>query len=176
MLCEICYQKTATVKISQIVNGQKKETNMCKSCAEKKGLSNPFSGLPDVVGSLILGILTQGLTGSRDKEIDTSLICSRCGLSIGQFEKTGVLGCSDCYKAFEEPLRNLLRRIHGSNKHIGGRPVNFRRLSKADDIKTLRDQLNNAIESEDYEKAAGLRDVIRDMEYQKRQNENQNQA
>jgi len=169
MMCEICHQKIATVKLTQIVNDQKKEMSLCKSCADKKGLSNPFGGLPDIVGSIILGILAQGLAEHKEEKADTTLTCSSCGLSIAKFEKTGVLGCSDCYKAFEEPLRNLLRRIHGSNKHIGSRPFNYRHQTERPNVDALKLQLQKAIESEEYEKAAELRDTIRDIESQLKQ-------
>jgi protein arginine kinase activator len=166
MLCEICHQKPATVKLTQIVNGQKKEMNLCKSCADKKGLSNPFGGLPDIVGSIILGILSQGLAEHKEEKADTTLICENCGLSIGQFEKTGILGCSSCYQAFEEPLKNLLRRIHGSNKHIGSRPVTYRHHVEQPNVDALKRELQKAIENEEYERAAVLRDSIRDLESQ----------
>lgn len=169
MLCEICHQKPATVKLTQIVNDQKKEMNLCKSCADKKGLSNPFGGLPDIIGSIILGILSQGIAEHKEKKADTSLVCESCGLSIGQFEKTGILGCSDCYQAFEEPLKNLLRRIHGSNKHIGSRPVTYRQHVERPNVKILKLQLQNAVKNEEYERAAVLRDTIRDIESQYKQ-------
>jgi protein arginine kinase activator len=172
MLCEICHQKPATVKLTQIVNGQKKEMNLCKSCADKKGLANPFGGLPDIVGSIILGILSQGLAEHKETKTDTSTVCDSCGLSIGQFEKTGILGCSNCYQAFKEPLKNLLRRIHGSNKHIGSRPVMYRHHVEHPDPESLKRELQKAIENEEYERAAILRDTMRDLGSQIRQQGN----
>jgi len=169
MLCEICHQKTATVKLTQIVNGQKKEVNLCKSCADKKGLSNPFGGLPDIVGSIILGILAQGISEHKEERVDSTLACKACGMTLGQFEKTGVLGCSDCYTAFNETLKNLLRRIHGSNKHIGNKPAKYRKRVQRPNVDLLRLELQKAIENEEYERAATIRDTIRDVESQLKQ-------
>jgi len=172
MLCEICHQKPATVKLTQIVNDQKKEVNLCKSCADKKGLSNPFGGLPDIVGSIILGMLAQGISELKEKRTDSTLVCKSCGMTIGQFEKTGVLGCSDCYIVFDETLKNLLRRIHGSNKHIGNRPVKYRKRVERPNIDSLKLELQKAIENEEYERAATIRDTIRDVESQLKQERN----
>lgn len=169
MLCEICHQNPATVKMTQIINDQKKEMNLCKSCADKKGLSNPFGGLPDIVGTIILGILSQGLAEHKKEAADTTLVCKNCGQSIGKFEKTGILGCSECYQAFHEPLKNLLRRIHGSNKHIGSRPPKYRQHPELPNVSNLRLELQKAVEKEEYERAAMLRDSIRDLESQLRQ-------
>ena len=47
--------------------------------------------------------------------------CSRCGGSLQDFRESGRLGCPDCYRTFEAPLRDLLRRLHGSTQHVGER-------------------------------------------------------
>ena len=73
-----------------------------------------------------------------------------------------------CYRSFETPLRDLLRRLHGSTQHMGERyadkaapePVPAERPKAAE----LREQLRLAVETENFELAAELRDRLRVLE------------
>ena len=98
----------------------------------------------------------------------SSVKCERCGTSKADFEKKGLLGCGMCYETFQDDMKFILRRIHGSNKHIGYRPTSKRQLTSAPDVKALQRKLETAIEKEDFEEAAKLRDLIRDAEAQHR--------
>ncbi len=162
MICEICGIREATIKFTQVVNKVKKQLNLCKVCAEEKGLTNPLSAFPKLIGGLILGIVGEWPEALRRESLD--LKCRNCELTWQEFQTSGLLGCSECYESFIEPLKNLLRKMHGSNKHIGTRPVNQRQTGSAEDIEKLRKELARAIQAENYERAAKLRDRIRDIE------------
>lgn len=91
--------------------------------------------------------------------------CIQCGLSLAEFNKTGRFGCSECYVAFADALPELLRRIHGRTYHVGKVPVtNPAQLSARKELLLLRRQLKRAVEHEDFEKAAHLRDRINTIE------------
>jgi len=165
MLCQICHKNEATVKVTQIINKTKKELSLCKSCAEKKGLTNPLASFPELFGGLLVGILNESQFGIP-QQISSNAKCSGCGLAYEDFQKTGLLGCGQCYGSFMEELKILLRRIHGSNKHIGDRPVNKRIYVHQPNLTKLYSELQIAIEHEQFEKAAKLRDMIRDIERQ----------
>jgi len=162
MLCQLCSSQEAAVRFSQVVAGKKIEWALCKSCAEDKGLSNPLSSLPVLSGGLTSVELAPGsfrvANGSSNRR------CDRCGMTYRDFEKTGLLGCAHCYTAFERELQSLLLRVHGSSKHIGSRPVRRRVRLERVDLQKLREELREAIAEEDFERAAQLRDVIRDIE------------
>ena len=96
------------------------------------------------------------------------LVCKNCGTYFVDFEKTGLLGCPMCYYAFEIELKPLLRQIHGSDKHIGSRPVKLRKKGNTNELNQLRENLHTAIEAQKYEEAARLRDLIKDIERQSR--------
>lgn len=162
MICEICGIREATIKFTQVVNKTKKELNLCKICAEEKGLTNPLVAFPKLIGGLILGIVGEWPEAMRRETLD--LKCRWCELTWQEFQSGGLLGCSECYESFAEPLKNLLRKMHGSNKHIGNRPVNQRQVGTVEDIERLRKELARAIQNENYERAAKLRDRIRDIE------------
>jgi len=110
------------------------------------------------------------LTGKTSKPTmnpsEEELVCKNCGIRYRDFERTGLFGCPRCYDAFFEALKVLLRRIHGSDKHIGSRPFKLRQRGKSQDLNQLREQLQVAISNQDYEKAAHLRDLIKDIERQ----------
>lgn len=163
MLCDICHVREATIRFTQVYNLKKKELNICKVCAEEKGFSNPLVGLQKLFGSLLFLTQLEKEEPEYDQK-DVELRCKSCNLTWKAFQKEGLLGCKGCYSAFDEKLKVLLRRIHGSNKHIGNRPSNRRILEKKPDLQALKNKLKIAINKEDYEQAAKLRDRIRDIE------------
>lgn len=95
----------------------------------------------------------------------SELRCPKCGMTYGDFSRTGRLGCSECYKAFEKQLSGLLRQIHQNPVHSGKIPSNVRgRLSKKRRVEMLKSQLSDAVRNEDYEKAAALHKEILEIE------------
>ena len=162
MMCEICGIREATIKFTQVVNNDKKETNICKQCAEEKGLMNPLSEFPKMIGGIILGIMGELPKSTKRERFDIK--CEYCQLSWDDFHEKGLLGCAHCYESFEEPLKKMLRKMHGSNKHIGNRPAVRRRIGTLEELEELRDELRRTIRKENYERAAELRDIIKDIE------------
>ncbi|HEX9652611.1 MAG TPA: UvrB/UvrC motif-containing protein [bacterium] len=150
------------IKIAHIINGKKIETNLCRSCAEQKGVDNPLATLPNMFGNFIAEFL--GQDALKRKKSHDGRKCPGCGASWEAFEKTGLFGCGLCYETFLEDLNTVLRRIHGSNQHIGSCPKSFRHVVDQSKIQNFRSQLDRAIKSENFEKAAVLRDIIRDAE------------
>jgi protein arginine kinase activator len=96
----------------------------------------------------------------------TASICPQCGLSIGEFHKTGRLGCSECYTVFRDELMPVFRRIHGHDHHVGKVPaLNPLHMETRKTLLVLRRQLKQAVEREEFEKAAELRDRINAIEH-----------
>jgi len=92
--------------------------------------------------------------------------CGFCGLTMKDFRATGRMGCARCYSTFEPSMRELLRRVHGSPRHIG-QPYRAPRdevLEKSSVLGELREKLRRAIDQEQFEVAAQLRDRIRVLE------------
>lgn len=164
MMCELCGIREATIRFTQIINTKKKELHLCQTCAEEKGYTDPMAALPKLIGGFILGILGETSATAKPDEID--LTCRQCQLSWHEFKQTGLLGCSECYDSFARPLKDLLRKLHGSNKHIGNRPPTKRVVGSSNELETLQRELKQAIRTENYEYAAQLRDRIRDIEAQ----------
>lgn len=152
----------AHVHLTEVVDNKMSTQYLCKSCAEDKGL-DAASGQGDAVAEF-LEQLTRGDEGSEEGA--ATVPCSFCGLSLDRFRETGRLGCPHCYTAFEPGLRRLLNRIHGAARHAGKvylppDPAAAERDLRLDD---LRRRLRSAVETEDFERAAMLRDQIRELE------------
>ncbi len=135
--------------------------HLCEECAREKStqMEQQF-GLADLLAGL-------GDFNKKTKEAEKiNLKCYNCATTYDDFRKFGRLGCSKCYDAFKEHLSTLLKKIHGSNQHLGKAPAKIPQedKKKMEGMQDLKTQLMNAIQSEDFEKAAQLRDKIRQME------------
>ena len=166
MLCEVCKQSQATVHLTEIVNDQMTELHLCETCANQKGSQvESHFGLAD----LLSGLADFGKT-QEPEEVSTKA-CPTCGMTYDDFRKVGRLGCSECYATFKRSLGSLLKRIHGSPIHLGKSPVRLIKSAKVakTELADLRRKLERAIEHEEFEEAASLRDQIRRIEQQEQQ-------
>jgi len=163
MKCHSCGEREGVVSLTQIVEGDVRTIALCAQCASEKGIETA-AGLGDTPLGGFLAALGEGAAGTPGDP--DGPVCSGCGASLRDFRETGRVGCAECYRSFEAPLRELLRRLHGSTHHSGmryassGEPV----PEPAANTQELRDQLRRAIESEQFELAAELRDRLREHE------------
>jgi protein arginine kinase activator len=162
-LCQECHEKIATILFTQIVNNTKTVLHLCKDCAHKKGIEIGEKKGTNPVNDFLAGMVDDE---ESDRQGYDSLVCSACGLAYKEFRSSGKLGCGVCYRAFEAPLKKLLRKIHGNTMHHGKRPAMPEATvrSTAESISDLKRELAQCVEREDFEKAAELRDRIKDLE------------
>jgi protein arginine kinase activator len=157
MLCCVCKEKEATVHLTQIAGDKMQKVDLCEECAKQKGVNDPtgFS-----LADLLLGL---GASQELEHAVGGSdLKCPHCGFTQADFKKTGRLGCPDCYDVFGEGLESLLKSMHKGTRHAGKVPAAHRQVrDQQRQIQTLQAQLARAIESEDFEKAAELRDELK---------------
>ncbi|MBL7084902.1 MAG: UvrB/UvrC motif-containing protein [Candidatus Omnitrophica bacterium] len=163
MLCDICHKDEATVHLTEIVDSQITELHLCEECARKKGTQmEQHFGLADLLAGL--ADLGQQFEVMGKPEVK----CPNCGLTYQDFRRVGRLGCSECYQTFKDSLAVLLKRIHGSTQHLGRTPVKKPMpVQKQSELDLLRAKLHKAIEMEEFEEAARLRDKIRALEAKK---------
>lgn len=160
MLCQNCGQKLAKVHYTHIVNDKKVEVFLCEQCAREK--NNINLSMPIDLSTFITGLMGLGSDSVSSGWKTAELICNECGMAYGDFEKTGKMGCSNCYITFREKIGPVLKRIHGSDTHTGKIPVRLFGEVKLDrEIKELKAQLDKAVQNEEYERAALIRDRIR---------------
>ena len=164
MICQDCNQSESTVHLTQIVNNKKLILNLCKDCAEKRGFHSPFEHMPFPLAELVNGMVGSPTPAAKtgNKKGQKVKKCQSCGMTFDDFSKVGRLGCGKCYEAFRPELTDLLRKIHGSHLHRG--KVTSTITEAAAPLKEerrLRDELKKAIDNEEFEKAAALRDQLR---------------
>jgi protein arginine kinase activator len=164
MNCEDCKKKQAAVNFTQIINNQKTVLHLCRSCAEKRGFTAHQSesahgfGVENLVSKI----------ANEYEEESNAVTCSRCGLKYIDFKASGRLGCGHCYTAFGDRLDDLLRKIHGSDYHIGKMPRKLEpEIAQSRQVESLRKEMELAIKREEFEKAAKLRDRIKQLEGEK---------
>lgn len=159
MLCNECGKNNATVHLTQIINGKKTESHLCEECAKKRQalFNSTFS-----IENLFSGMLNDQ---SAAAGYAAGKSCSVCGMTYEEFRSTGKFGCSHCIEDFKPRLMPVIKDIQGYGAHIGKIPKRAGgsyRLQR--DIENLRLKLKQAIDQEEYEAAARLRDEIRSME------------
>jgi len=163
MLCQICGKNPASVHFTEIHDNQMSEIHVCERCAEEKGMQASAGQHKFEIADLLAGMV-DSMT-QTDEERVGHVSCARCGLLYSQFKETGRLGCSECYTAFQFQLRPLLRRIHGDTHHRGKSPSHGKAVAtRSRRIQRLHDDLRRAVEREDFETAATVRDEIRRVE------------
>jgi protein arginine kinase activator len=169
MHCQECEKKPATLHFTKIVNGEKTEFHLCDSCAREKGEFIPGTANGFSIHNLISGLLDFDPKNSTPLgSVSKAVHCEECGMSYAQFSKLGRFGCDSCYDYFAERLDPLLRRIHGNTSHVGKVPKRSAgHIQIQRDIDFLKKDLIAAIQQEEFEKAAMIRDEIRELEKQR---------
>jgi protein arginine kinase activator len=167
MLCEECRKENAAVFLKLAVNNKVTELHLCPACAAKKGMGLGFEAgafnISDIVGNMS-GYFKDFLPVERK-----ALRCGGCGLRYADFKEGGRLGCPECYASFEPQLTQLMSRIHGADRHTGrtyaaGPAPKLSRAETARRLAELRSDLKTAVEREDFEAAARLRDAVKGLE------------
>lgn len=151
--CENC-KKPCVIHLTQIINGELKKADMCETCPYAKQLQDPLQfGLMEK----LLGIAMQQELSTGGKE----LVCDHCGYSESEFHKTGRLGCPECYNVFVTPKMEILRNIQDAEVHKGKAPKNQDKRNIRQSIAQFNKELLDAVEKEDYESAAQIRDKLK---------------
>lgn len=169
-ICQKCKAAVVKVNVTYLEAGKKKQLRLCEVCAKRHNELKQLGAAPEFFKKFM-----ENMFGT-DSDKSVRLQCPKCNLTLSAFEKSGLLGCEECYAIFQDELTDLLRRVHGSHKHIGSRPRPNRIIGNSPDLEALKAELQDAINQENYERAAEYRDMIRDIESEiKRQDHSKNQ-
>jgi protein arginine kinase activator len=158
MLCQQCKKQTATVHLTDLVKGEKRERHLCEQCASQEGVAvKQHVSISDVLNSFLM-------SQSSVQEL-ARVKCADCGMSYVEFRSQGLLGCPDDYDVFGPHLASVIERAQDGNTHHTGKkpgevvrvdPVQQKRLD-------LQRELRDAVEREDYERAARIRDQLGEL-------------
>lgn len=175
MKCQACGKNLATTHVKTIINGELSEYSLCSECAQKMGYGSLLTNFGLNFNSLLGSFFGE----SMPEMVDTER-CPGCGSSFDEIARLGMLGCAECYRTFYDRLMPSIQRIHGNTRHSGKRPFG-RELRVQPEAKIQvkpepapepvgselekdRRELREAIEKQEFEKAAVLRDRIRELE------------
>lgn len=165
--CDRC-DREATVTEVLVKGGQKIERHLCESCARDAGVSvAPGTSLDKLMATFVMQHQQALAASHAPPQRAVANACRACGLAFAEFRQKGLLGCPECYKAFENQLGPLLERAHqGASFHCGKAPAR----GAADEVitqrlTTLRKQLSEAVAAEQYERAAAIRDELARAEH-----------
>jgi protein arginine kinase activator len=163
MLCDSCRERDAVVHLTQIENNAVHQLHLCERCAAERGVETTVAAPKHPLGEFLQAVHQQVATSAGATD---GVRCAFCNTTMADFRATGRWGCARCYTNFEAGIRELLRRVHGNHRHVGRtyRPPLSESLERAAMLGELKDRLRRAIESEQFELAADLRDRIRVLE------------
>ncbi|OQY30081.1 MAG: hypothetical protein B6244_02130 [Candidatus Cloacimonetes bacterium 4572_55] len=182
MTCEICKKNKAIRRYTEIVNDKKTVIHICEECATKNG----------VIDSITLkktkdekearsGEQEEKVKGKLEKQLIVAVSdlfkrnrekikCGTCDMTLQDFQKEGRLGCPDCYQTFGGFLKKIFQEFHDSTHHEGKQPITFnssqaeKLLRRQREIDILKKQMDQAVSTESFEKAAELRDMIKKLD------------
>ena len=166
MKCDRCGKNEANVHMKNIINGKIIEYNICEECAKKdEGIGFKELSFKSFATSLmeILHSLENQVPEEKSIKKDEKK-CEKCGMDYSEIKATGYLGCDNCYNTYRDELKSIIRSINGSSKHQGKMPRRFlEKKEKLTEVQKKELELNKAIEEENYERAACLRDEIKSL-------------
>lgn len=175
MKCDICKENEASIHIQEVINNNIKTLHICDDCAKTYGFKNGLMNIGfnlmdffekfDPFNSEVPFKNEHNLKQKKTLIEDENIIkCSQCGLSYDEFLEKGKFGCAFCYTAFKEQIKPIIRRIHGKVYHKGKVPKKYKKTLKLmQDLKILNSRLRSAVKKEDFEKAAEIRDKIKQL-------------
>ena len=148
--CNLCNNQ-ATVHLTQILNNKVHKVDLCESCAQTKGVTDPAGfSLADLF-----------VKEPVEEENGNQPVCGQCGYKQSDFRKRGRLGCPACYEVFAPLLDPVLTNMHKGTEHCGKVPAQaLARKSIGEQIALAEEELKKAIASERYEDAADIRDRL----------------
>lgn len=161
MRCEYCGVQEAKLTINRIEEGALHQVRLCVACAanyEKTEMDSLFSD------TAMLHQMMELVEDSALKiEHIVALRCPKCGMTYGNYKRSGKLGCALCYTSFEDKLLEYIRRYQGSDQHVGHHPQILNQNPHLE-IEVLEAALRSAVGAERFEEAAVLRDQIKVLE------------
>ena len=162
MLCQNCAKNEATTHIKRISGGESSELHLCFSCAEHLGYADVFSGFGFNISNMLINFFPE-FSRSLPPTEETER-CPTCGTSFEEIIRSGMMGCADCYNTFYDKLKPSLSRIHGRASHTGKLSASFDGTAELEtQIAKLKKEMQQAVQVQNFELAAKLRDRISEL-------------
>lgn len=164
MKCQRCGERESTTHVKRIINGKTEEYYLCQECAAQMGYGSLLTGMPFPLESFLGNYLVDG-SGTKGQQAAREDRCPLCGSSFQDIASSGKVGCAQCYATFYEKLLPSLQRIHGKTRHAGKIPASEGpKAMQRRQLEELKKKMSAAVEAQDFESAANLRDEIKALE------------
>lgn len=162
MLCQNCNQKPASIHITQITNGEKKEIHLCEQCSVLQDTYNISFNFTNFISNFLdIGDHSPSSSETNENKINLC-VCPTCGMDYDTFKKYGKFGCQTCYHTFRSQINPMIKKLHGKDQHIGKLVKHGgENLKLEKELAELNGKLSKAVELEEYEDAAIYRDKIK---------------
>lgn len=148
-MCDNCDVRTAQVTFQVAFGGKKVVRNYCPQCAAKLRRGD------------VLGIQLAVVNSLPPEQVENVPACPKCGMTMERVQKTGRMGCAACYRAFSGLTEELLKKLNGTERQLAENIMETPVMSEEQQrLRTLREELAQAVSIENYERAAMLRDEI----------------
>ena len=169
MNCQKCGEPDAHVHMTDIIDGEKRTRVLCERCAAESGfVIDPqlIQAATDQIQKIMAPLMASSgeveTTPAPDHPTST---CSHCGMTWPEFRKTNRFGCPRDYEVFSQGIDHILLEIQGHCRHRGAAPNTFEERSERHSrVESLREEMTAAVNAEDFECAARLRDEISALE------------
>lgn len=159
MNCDKC-GKASVYHSTLIINGVSKSTNLCRDCAMKEGVFTNETSIFDELFAPFSDLL------SFEKVED--IVCPVCKTTLKQLKSSLMVGCPNCYEAFNKEIQEIVKRIAPFSSHKQDiesiKKEKNKPATKQDKIATLRAEMAQAVKEERYEDASKIKKKIQKLE------------
>lgn len=163
MKCDGCKKNEAHLVLHMITNGQVATRSLCMECAKKahEEMTQAFS----TMGMTMAGLDDMRLDSAAAQREDLHLprmICASCRTAYEDIDHDTVFGCPQCYQAFHGQVIDYLSSLREQEQpaRAAAEPLHMEPAPVTEG--DLRERLNEALKTEDYEQAASLRDRLKE--------------
>ncbi len=166
VVCDLCKKEEAIFHFQENSSSGKRKINLCMNCAIKKGFNFSMFQFQDILIDFLLNIFSPDQNsgyslGNIAFEAD---ICPSCGKSFHSIVETGEVGCAICYNVYNGYVSNFIYARNNSLNYLGKYPVRYREISiHREKLLELKNELNESILTQDFMKAAKVRDKIKEI-------------
>lgn len=160
MLCQKCGENQATTYYMQTINGKTTSIQLCSACAADIGVGSMLNhaSMSDMFSEFLTNTFSM-------PSVTTNKVCEKCHSGLSDIIKSGKVGCDECYHTFYKEILPTIENVHGKTRHIGKISASAdSRIKKKAEIQQLKSELNEAVENQEFETAAELRDRIKSIE------------
>lgn len=177
-ICPLCNKRLATVHLTEVdEDGTIHQLHSCSQCLHR--LHVELGDQPTPIAEILYrnaedaGHDSKNLVGPLSAVLSENLdqashdtTCPNCGISWNDFIKRNRFGCEHDVEVFAEHLKQAVHELHAADHHQGRSPDQHLdpQHQQRRHHQELQQQLQQAVRNEHFERAAALRDEIRDLE------------